>query len=233
MTSSPRSSARLPRRAAAKFVAVAVLVSAAVPSGAVQAELIVNGGFETPGGNGSTPTGWAKDGNAYGTYDGVLYSPSRTPPTHGGSWCAVPGNGTATTVGLYQTLGTTLFAGEYTLDFWSTPWSVGTGNEVRVGKYSGSGTLDNVANWTSLALNVVDIPSVAVNSWQLRSYTFTAFGGEDTVYFGTAIAGSNEGADFDDVSLTLSPVPEPATYAMALAGLAYGGYSLFRRRSAR
>jgi hypothetical protein len=100
-----------------------------------------------------------------------------------------------------------------------------------VGKYSGSGTLDNVANWTSLALNVVDIPSVAVNSWQLRSYTFTAFGGEDTVYFGAAIAGSNEGADFDDVSLTLSPaVPEPSTYAMAFAGLAYGGYAVFRRR---
>ena len=29
------------------------------------------------------------------------------------------------------------------------------------------------------------------------------------------------------------PLPEPATYAMALAGLACGGYSLFRRRLAR
>jgi hypothetical protein len=28
-------------------------------------------------------------------------------------------------------------------------------------------------------------------------------------------------------------VPEPSTYAMALAGLACGGYSLFRRRRAR
>ena len=28
-------------------------------------------------------------------------------------------------------------------------------------------------------------------------------------------------------------VPEPSTVAMALAGLACGGYSLFRRRSAR
>jgi len=219
-------------RAAAKFVAVAVLVSAAVPSAEVQAGLIVNGGFETPGGILSTPTGWAKDG-AFGTYDGVSYSPSRTPPTHGGSWCGVPGYGADTTVGLYQTLGTTLFAGQYTLDFWSTPWNAGNGNEVRVGKYSGSGTLDDAANWTSLALNVVDIPTVSVDSWQLRSYTFTAFGGEDTVYFGTAIAGYSTGADIDDVSLTLSPVPEPSTCVMALAGLACGGYSLFRRRRVR
>jgi hypothetical protein len=30
--------------------------------------------------------------------------------------------------------------------------------------------------------------------------------------------------------VTITAVPEPATYAMALAGLACGGYSLFRRR---
>ena len=34
-------------------------------------------------------------------------------------------------------------------------------------------------------------------------------------------------------SVTLTAVPEPSTCAMALAGLACGGYSLFRRRRAR
>ena len=34
-----------------------------------------------------------------------------------------------------------------------------------------------------------------------------------------------------DVSLTLvAAVPEPSTYAMALAGLACGGFSMWRRR---
>ena len=35
------------------------------------------------------------------------------------------------------------------------------------------------------------------------------------------------------VSLSAAPVPEPSTYAVALAGLACGGYSMFRRRRTR
>jgi hypothetical protein len=35
------------------------------------------------------------------------------------------------------------------------------------------------------------------------------------------------------LTMTVAPVPEPSTYAMALAGLACGGYSLKRRRRAR
>jgi len=74
---------------------------------------------------------------------------------------------------------------------------------TRRGIIGGSGTLDDVAHRTSLALNIVDIPTVSVKRWQLRSYTLTAFGGEDTVYFGTAIAGNNNRTEIDDVSLTL------------------------------
>ena len=35
------------------------------------------------------------------------------------------------------------------------------------------------------------------------------------------------------LTLTVAPVPEPSTYAMALAGLACGGYSMYRRRRVR
>ncbi len=35
------------------------------------------------------------------------------------------------------------------------------------------------------------------------------------------------------LSVGVVAVPEPSTYAMALAGLACGGFSMFRRRRAR
>jgi hypothetical protein len=35
------------------------------------------------------------------------------------------------------------------------------------------------------------------------------------------------------LSVGVVAVPEPSTYVMSLAGLACGGYSLFRRRRAR
>jgi hypothetical protein len=51
-------------------------------------------------------------------------------------------------------------------------------------------------------------------------------------YFSITGMPNSNAANFYGVSseLTVAPVPEPSTYAMALAGLACGGYSLFRRR---
>jgi len=60
-----------------------------------------------------------------------------------------------------------------------------------------------------------------------------ATGGTDAAWIRN---GSNSGASFSrslygiSETLTVASVPEPSTYAMALAGLACGGYSLFRRR---
>jgi len=48
-------------------------------------------------------------------------------------------------------------------------------------------------------------------------------GGGSTTSFSRSLYGISE-------TLTVAPVPEPSTYVMALAGLACGGYSMFRRR---
>jgi len=42
-----------------------------------------------------------------------------------------------------------------------------------------------------------------------------------------------QSATFNPATGFITVVPEPSTYGMALAGLACGGYSLFRRRRAR
>jgi len=51
-------------------------------------------------------------------------------------------------------------------------------------------------------------------------------GGGSTATFSRSLYGISE-------TLTVAPVPEPSTCAMALAGLACGGYAVFRRRRAR
>ena len=41
---------------------------------------------------------------------------------------------------------------------------------------------------------------------------------------------AGQSATFNPATGTISVVPEPSTHAMALAGLACGGFSMFRRR---
>jgi hypothetical protein len=203
--------------------ALALILSA---STAQAASLITNGDFELiTGGDGGDATGWTKVG-AYGIYDGV--SNLNGPGTVFGSWAYVPGNGEDTSDGVYQTLTTILVAGmSYTLSFQANPWVSGGSSNIRVGNYN-SGSYDSDASYSSLSLSVIDTPTTHT-AWTLRSYTFTALGGEDTVYFGSALnsgltPGSGSGYDIDNVSLVA--VPEPS--AALLGGL--GLLALLRRR---
>jgi len=189
------------------------LFGLAVFGGTAHGNLITNGDFETDGAapNGSNATGWTKSG-AYGLYDG-----SGNGGPYAGLRDYVPGNGTNTTVGAYQTLTGPLVGGtQYTLSFYANPWvAQGRAQNVRVGQYNG-GSYDSDASYGPLPLSVIDTPTV--DAWEFRSYTFTAVGGENTVYFGTAPgATGNQGCDIDNVSLTV--IPEPSTIALSALGL--------------
>ena len=183
------------------------VVSLMVLGGSASAqELITNGNFEANGAavNGSNATGWTKDG-AYGLYNGGGNS-----PVHGGIRDYVTGNGFNTSVGVYQTLGAPLVAGnKYTLTFWANRWTTGSIN-VRVGKYN-SGSRDADGSYSPLPLAVIAAPTT--DPWEFFTYTFTAVGGEDTVYFGTHAL---DGCDIDDVSLQY--VPPPATPGTLIYG---------------
>ena len=100
----------------------------------------------------------------------------------------------------------------------------------------GFATFNGVLTYTSAALGLLDQVNYA--------YLNTTPG----PFFATVSGTPTSGAPFtlpandtitlngqfqiiaDPASITVSSVPEPSTYAMALAGLACGGYSMFRRR---
>ncbi len=106
----------------------------------------------------------------------------------------------------------------------------GDGSSV-VGTNMISGGLERAFLWTP-ALGMVDLntylPTIGfdLNGWTLEQATAISADGTSITGFGTL---QNVGTR----SFLVQFVPEPATYAMVPAGLACGGYSMFRRRRAR
>jgi PEP-CTERM motif len=104
----------------------------------------------------------------------------------------------------------------------------GNGNDVYV--YTGS-LVDGTASSEPLGYLFpgdlpFDPPVFETSTGKATGGTDAAWirdGGGSTATFSRSLYGISE-------TLTVAPVPEPSTCAMALAGLACGGYSLFRRR---
>ena len=106
-------------------------------------------------------------------------------------------------------------------------WNSQNGNVTTVGTNGGANAYNafdmsgNVLEWNDLTGaagssrgargGVWDNTALLLSSASRNTYTAS----NENEYFGFRLA---------------APVPEPSTYAMALAGLACGGYSLFRRR---
>jgi formylglycine-generating enzyme required for sulfatase activity len=106
-------------------------------------------------------------------------------------------------------------------------WNSQNGNGTTVGTNGGAsfyGAFDmsgNVREWN-------DLTGVAGSSRELRGGSWN-FG---VSLLSSSVVGPHAPSfEGDDAGFRLAaPVPEPSTCAMALAGLACGGYSLFHRR---
>jgi hypothetical protein len=118
-----------------------------------------------------------------------------------------------------------------------------------------SGKFEIEYDGTPTGLYLAASPSTSLNynflSAVLTAPGFSGFPVEPTLpnpttyladYFGTYSIGSSTGfemqagsliATFTPTGLTIAPVPEPATWALALVGLACGGSLVWRRRPAR
>jgi len=116
---------------------------------------------------------------------------------------------------------------EYTLNF------------ALFGTESGAGNQFGFAFTDSVVRNIFDIPTidllfdddVSVGAWQDYSYTFTANRTADYVLNFAFLSGPTPAKDvlLDGVSITTAPVPEPATWAMMIAGLGMVGFAMRRR----
>ena len=83
--------------------------------------------------------------------------------------------------------------------------------------------LRNMTAASGFYADAPNVPFLSTNPSLLIGLIDSSDPSNDKVYDGTPF----------QFELGAVAVPEPSTYAMALAGLACGGYSLFRRRNAR
>jgi formylglycine-generating enzyme required for sulfatase activity len=100
-----------------------------------------------------------------------------------------------------------------------------------VGAFSGSGSFYGTFDQSGNVFQWNDLDGTSGSDRGLRggSWDIDAFGLSSSYRFASGPSGEN----IVGVGFRLAAVPEPSTCAMALAGLACGGYSLFRRRRAR
>ena len=161
--------------------------------------LISNGGFETnTGSNGGNATDWTKVGDAFGIERGL----------NNIGWGF--NSGASASGGFYQTLGAPLVAGlKYQLTYYLATWAGANTMHVRVGKFSG-GNYCVDGSYSPLPISAID--TNPTGAWTLFSHTFTAVGGEDTVFFGstglspnTNPPNSDPGGKYDNVVLSIVP----------------------------
>jgi formylglycine-generating enzyme required for sulfatase activity len=95
-----------------------------------------------------------------------------------------------------------------------------------VGAFSGSGSFYGTFDQSGNVFQWIDMDGSGLRggSW---SYSIAFYLSSS---YSDPAAPSNENGDFGFRLASPVAVPEPSTYAMALAGLACGGYSMFRRR---
>ena len=206
---------------------------------------VLNGGFETNGGNGqvgfnTTIANWTVGGppnyffvftpgaapTSVGEFGAVtLYGPVPASPNGGAFVGADPGFQNAT---LSQTL-TGLTPGSlYTVSFnWAGGQQMGFDGATNEGwQVSFGGAPSQSTN------PLISNPNHGFTGWNTSSFNFSADGTSDTLTFlaiGTATQGAPPFALLDGVTVTPG-VPEPATWAMMMVGFGALGVMLRRRR---
>ena len=100
--------------------------------------------------------------------------------------------------------------------------AAGTGT---LGQFIGGNASTNYGSTLFWQLWAIDVPAGSMYYARTQDYVAseTVFWNQDPFTMDSRVSGW---------TIAVAPVPEPSTYAMALAGLACGGFSMWRRRRA-
>jgi hypothetical protein len=235
------------------FAALAAVAVCALASGASANSLVTNGSFETNAGAGqlgynTSATGWslasspgyaflfapgtADTGGANGQYGNLqLWGPGNgsnnslpSSSPDGGYFLALDGDFQNSAV--TQTISGLTVGGRYAVgfDYGFAQQSGFTGDTIQSMTVSLGGDSQTTTAYT--------LPSEGFSGWMHQTFVFTATSTSETLAF---LANGNlpvpPFALLDGV--TMSDVPEPATWALMLTGVAgLGGAARFRRRRA-
>lgn len=183
-----------------KWIGVSLLAAGMATS--ANANLVVNGGFET--GNFS---GWTTQAAAFGSNYGVINGQS-----HSGTFSARFQANQGQQDAIWQTLNT-VQGTNYKINFWL--YNAGVGDDNLQVLWEGSNILNQAP---------IEAP---LESW--TEYTLNAVATTNGSEFKFRLYDGNAWALLDDVNVTASPVPEPATMAVLGGGLLL----LIRRRRAQ
>jgi hypothetical protein len=191
---------------------------------AAQANLLVNPGFEHPAsnflnalvpGNATWITGWTATGTGvHWMTEALGYF---TDPI--GKDAVDLANYTYANGGIKQSFATQIGT-NYTVGFHGATFANPTYGEI-------TALIDNALVGTYQLIN----PTSASNTWKYFSFNFTATGTTTTLEFRNTQVAGMQYSFLDNVSVEVTPVPEPETCALMLAGLSLVGFAARRRKS--
>lgn len=220
-------------------LATAVSATTLIASPAFAANLLINGGFEAPiaggffqnFGSGSTGiTGWTVDaltpsggsGANVDIVNGTFTPGGPSPAAEGVQFLDLVGSGTIGSI--YQTFATT--AGQrYNVSFNYSHNMFGGDSSASAVTAAYGGVF---ATSLSGILFLEHSSGTTTNlDWRTYSYAFVADNAQSTIAFTNVTGGVNAGLLLDNVSVTA--VPEPASWAMMISGFALVGGAMRRR----